>query len=72
MSVWREAIVAYLQRPAVVLSLFAMLLATQVLPYWAPTPDGAGYMSIARSIAHGGPATNLGSPKLHYAPATRC
>ncbi|HEY4312634.1 MAG TPA: hypothetical protein VGN12_24505 [Pirellulales bacterium] len=50
------------------MSLFAALLATQIVPFWAPTPDGAGYLSIARSIAHGGPVENMGSPKLHYAP----
>ena len=68
MQAWREFVVRSLQRPKVVLSLLAALLATQILPLWTPTPDGAGYLSIARSIAHGGPVTNLGSPKLHYAP----
>jgi len=58
----------YLRRPAVAMTLLAALLASQVLPLWSPTPDGLGYMSIARSMAHGGPVTNLGSPKLHYPP----
>ncbi|MBI2823090.1 MAG: hypothetical protein HYX69_00200 [Planctomycetia bacterium] len=50
------------------MATFAALLATQIVPWWAPVPDGSCYLSIARSIAHGGPVTNLGSPKLHYAP----
>jgi len=50
------------------MTLFAGLLATQLTSLWSPTPDAAGYISIARSIAHGGPPTNMGSAKLHYAP----
>lgn len=68
MQAWHEFVVRSLKRPRVVLSLLAALLATQILPLWTPTPDGAGYLSIARSIAQGGPVTNMGSPKLHYPP----
>ncbi|HVU89300.1 MAG TPA: hypothetical protein VHD36_18380 [Pirellulales bacterium] len=68
MQAWREFAVRSLKRPAVVMGLLAALLATQILPLWTPTPDGAGYLSIARSMAHGGPVTNMGSPKLHYPP----
>jgi hypothetical protein len=56
------------RRPALVLALFAALLATQIRPWWPPAPDACGYLSMARSIAHGGPVTTLGSPKLHFAP----
>ena len=68
MRAWQAATLHYLARPSVALPLLAALLATQVLPLWTPTPDGAGYLSIAGSIAHGGPPTNMGSPKLHYPP----
>lgn len=65
---WRLLAVCYLQRPAFVLGAMAFLLLTQVLPWWGPTPDASCYLSMARSVADGGPMTNLGSPKLHYAP----
>ncbi|HEY1602834.1 MAG TPA: hypothetical protein VGG64_24735 [Pirellulales bacterium] len=68
MRAWQVTILRLCRRPAVVMSLLAALLATQILPLWNPTPDGAGYLSIARSMSRGGPVTNLGSPKLHYAP----
>lgn len=58
----------YLQQPRFVLCALALLLATQVVPWWGPTPDASCYLSIARSMAAGGPITNLGSPKLHYSP----
>lgn len=58
----------WLQRPAVAMGLLAALLATQISSNWSPTPDGAGYLSIARSIALGGPIENMGSPKWHYPP----
>jgi 4-amino-4-deoxy-L-arabinose transferase-like glycosyltransferase len=65
---WITWLVSRSQRPPVAMALFAALLATQILPYWSPTPDAAGYLSIARSIARGGPLANMGSPKLHYPP----
>ena len=68
MQSWRAAIVRLTQRPAVMLTVLAALLALQIRPWWLPVPDGCGYLSIARSIAHGGPVTNLGSAKLHFAP----
>ncbi|MBL9122690.1 MAG: hypothetical protein JNG90_03595, partial [Planctomycetaceae bacterium] len=44
------------------------LLAVQISSWWYPTPDACGYVSIARSLAQGGPATNLGSAQLWYSP----
>jgi hypothetical protein len=56
------------RRPYVVLGSLAALLAIQICPWWCPTPDACAYLSIARSMAAGGPVESLGSPKLHYAP----
>lgn len=53
------------RRPLRWLVLFAALLALQVGPVWYATPDGASYLSIARSLA-GGTATNLGRPELSF------
>lgn len=68
----RDALAARLQqinaRPRLWLTVFALLLATQISPWWYPTPDAGAYLSIARSIYHGGPVTNLGSPHLWYPP----
>lgn len=58
----------WLKRPPIALGLLAALLATQISSNWSPTPDGAGYLSLARSMARGGPIENMGSPKWHYAP----
>jgi hypothetical protein len=68
LAAWQSLAICYLQKPAFVLVGLAALLATQVLPWWGPTPDASCYLSMARSVAEGGPMTNLGSPKLHYAP----
>jgi len=42
----------------------AALMAMQISSLWYATPDAAVYLSIARSIAHGGPITALGNPHL--------
>jgi hypothetical protein len=44
--------------------LGAALMAMQISSMWYATPDAAVYLSIARSIAHGGPITALGNPHL--------
>lgn len=67
-AAWRSLAICYLQKPTFVFGGLAILLATQILPWWGPTPDASCYLSMARSVADGGPMTNLGSPKLHYAP----
>ena len=54
------------QRPARWLALFALVLALQISPLWYASPDGAGYVSIARSIAAGGPLARLGNPELAF------
>lgn len=68
----RDALAARLtamnDRPRLWLTVLALLLAVQISPWWYPTPDACGYLSIARSIASGGPVTNLGSPHLWYPP----
>lgn len=54
--------------PGAVLAAIALCLGLQISPYWYPTPDGASYLSIARSLASGRPPQNLGSRQLYYAP----
>ncbi len=65
---WPPKLVQVAGQPKVLLTALAVLLATQIVPWWGPTRDGSSYVSIARSIAQPGPITNLGSPKLHYSP----
>ena len=68
----RDALAARLRqinaRPVFWLSIIAVLLTTQISPWWYPTPDACAYLSIARSIYDGGPVSNLGSPHLWYPP----
>jgi Dolichyl-phosphate-mannose-protein mannosyltransferase len=44
------------------LAVFAVLLAVQISPCWYVTRDGCLYLSLARSIAAGGPLQCLGFP----------
>jgi hypothetical protein len=53
-------------RPRLVLAALAGLFAIQISPWWYSTPDASAYLSIARSIASGGPLANLSSPHLAY------
>ncbi len=55
-------------RPKTALAVTAILLATQIGPWWYATKDSSSYLSIARSVAHGRGLTNLGSPHLWFAP----
>ena len=50
------------RRPRLWLTIFALLLAIQISPFWHPTKDGAVYLSVARSLSNGGQLTQLGSP----------
>ena len=54
------------RRPGRWLALLAALLALQVGPVWYATPDGVAYLSIARTLAAGGPPANLGRPILSF------
>ena len=54
------------ERPAVWLAGFAIVLAVQISPLWYAAPDGAAYLSIARSIASGEPITRFGDPQVSY------
>jgi hypothetical protein len=63
-----RALSALNRRPGLCLSILALLLALQISPYWYPTPDASGYLSIARSIASGKGPSNLGSRQLYLAP----
>jgi hypothetical protein len=42
------------------------LLAIQISPYWYPTPDSTGYLSIARNLVRHHTLRNLGSDQLYY------
>src|SRR5262245_49532147 len=53
-------------RPGLWLAALAALLALQIGPLWYATQDGVAYLSIARSIAGGGPVARLGDPQLGY------
>lgn len=55
------------RRAVIILVGYALLLATQISPWWNPTRDGLNYLSISRSIADGR-FERLGEPHLHYAP----
>ena len=55
-------------RPKIALVATAILLATQIGPWWYATSDSKGYLSIARSLANGHGLTNLGSPHIWFAP----
>lgn len=54
------------ERPAIWLAVAALVLTLQICPFWYPAPDGAAYLSIARSIAAGGPMARFGSAELSY------
>ncbi|HEY1859170.1 MAG TPA: hypothetical protein VGG61_02380, partial [Gemmataceae bacterium] len=47
-------------------ALAIFLLVIQISPYWYPTPDSTGYLSIARNLAHDHALRNLGSEQLYY------
>jgi hypothetical protein len=51
------------------MALACMVLLAQVGPWWYASRDGASYLSIAQSLADGGPPTNLGREQLFFAPA---
>jgi 4-amino-4-deoxy-L-arabinose transferase-like glycosyltransferase len=51
-----------------VLGLAVLLLVVQVSTVWYVSRDGASYLSIARSLAHGAGPTNLGREQLFFAP----
>lgn len=53
-------------RPAPWLAGFALALALQISPLWYAAPDAAAYLSIARSIAAGGPLARFGLAELSY------
>lgn len=57
-----------LARPALWLAIFAALLAIQIHSSWRPLPDSAGYLSIARNLAHGQGLMRLGQRHIYYAP----
>lgn len=44
------------------------LFAVQISPWWYPVPDGAHYLSLARSVAEGGPIRRLGMSNIGYFP----
>jgi hypothetical protein len=52
--------------PWLLLAWAALALLQIVTPLWYPTPDACCYLSIARSLAGGGPPTNLGSRNLIF------
>ncbi|MBI4582877.1 MAG: hypothetical protein HY717_02415 [Planctomycetes bacterium] len=52
----------------VFLIFLMLLLAAQISPWWRPGEDDCAYLSMARSIAAGGPAARFGSPQLFFAP----
>jgi hypothetical protein len=56
------------QHPRACLAALALLFAIQISSYWYPTPDASGYLSIARSLAHGEMPSNLGSGQIYLAP----
>lgn len=56
------------RRPRLWLSLFALILALQISPWWHPKPDGCLYLSIARSVVHGEQLSALGHPRIVVVP----
>lgn len=44
------------------------LFAIQISPWWYPVPDGAHYLSVARSVAEGGPIRRLGMSNIGHFP----
>ena len=55
-------------RPRLLLSLCAVLLAAQISSLWYATPDTVVYLSMARSLARTGHLTRLGSEQLGLPP----
>src|SRR5690242_16975072 len=54
-------------RPRLLVACWAALVGVQIItPLWYATPDASGYLSIARSLARGGPPTYLGSRNLIF------
>jgi hypothetical protein len=50
----------------VLLAVAVAWLAVNVSPRWYPTPDSAGYLSVARELADTGRLRNLDSPHIYY------
>ena len=59
-----QAVEYFSNRPRIAFTIGAAMMAIQISPFWYATPDAAVYLSIARSIARGGPITALGNPHL--------
>ena len=57
----------WFDKPLTVLAVLAIPLLIQITPWWQPTDDAIGYLSLGRAIANGGPLRMLGSRVLHYA-----
>ncbi|HUG89640.1 MAG TPA: hypothetical protein VML55_02325, partial [Planctomycetaceae bacterium] len=49
------------RRPRAWLTVFALLLAVQIGPWWYASRDGCLYLSLARNLARGGPVECLGA-----------
>ena len=56
------------QHPLPWLTIFAVLMALQISPWWYSTPDATTYLSMARSIAVNHRLSNLGGVHLAYPP----
>jgi hypothetical protein len=56
------------ERPQFWLTLFALLLAAQIRPWWFPQADGRSFLSMAKSLAVDGHMRNLGRVNLWYFP----
>ena len=53
-------------KPVRWLLLCWLLAAIHLSPWWRPSFDACSYLSIARSLAHTGSATDLGTPSSHF------
>jgi len=56
------------EQPRRWLGAFALLLATQISPWWYPAPDAVVYLSMARSVVFDAHLTRFGSRQLGLAP----
>jgi hypothetical protein len=56
------------EQPRRWLGVFALLLATQISPWWYPAPDAVVYLSMARSVAFDAHLARFGSRQLGLAP----
>jgi hypothetical protein len=55
-------------RPRWVMAGLFLLFALQISPVWYPTPDAAGYLSIARNLGQRHTLANCGNRQLYYSP----